>query len=483
MGERREKKLSALLDVAIAMTATRDLDTLLELILKVSKEVVDADRCSIFVFDAATDELWSRYAHGLEHGEIRLAAGQGLVGWVASEDKVLNIEDAYRDERFDRAVDKATGYRTRSILAAPMRCPRGEVVGVIQALNHEGNQPFTKEDEELLMALGGQAGAALQNALLNESIEALFEGFVKASVVAIESRDPSTSGHSERVAKMTVALAEAVGTCHTGPFAEVRVAEAELRELRYASLLHDFGKVGVREQVLVKAKKLYPMELELMEVRFALARANFERDYYRQLSNLSDGLQRRELERRLEEQLTLLDEYWRYVESCNQPTVLDGSGNERIREIANLQIPGLRGPEPLLREQEVEMLSITRGTLTAGERREIEEHVCHTFRFLSMIPWTKDLARVPELAYSHHEKLNGGGYPRHLTADQIPFGSRMMTIADIYDALTATDRPYKPAVPKTKAIDILQHEARLGLIDADLLELFVTLDIPIVAGD
>jgi HD-GYP domain-containing protein (c-di-GMP phosphodiesterase class II) len=478
---RRAEKLTSILDIAKAMTVERDLDTLLTLILEEAKNVVEADRCTIFILDAERGTLWSRIAQGLATQEIRLPVGQGIAGWVAENDQVLNIPDAYADPRFNRAVDHATGYQTRNILCTPMRGARGELVGCVQALNRAGDRPFDDEDEELLLALGGQAASAIQNTLLHESIEKLFEGFVKASVVAIESRDPTTSGHSERVADLTCGLAEVLDRVDSGPYKGTQISLPELREIRYASLLHDFGKVGVREHVLVKANKLQPYELEALRLRFDLIRTSLERDHFRQVLSLLDGgaaPDRAALEQALAQQIGDLDEFWAFIESCNRPTVLEEGGFERLQDLAKLQFPVARGQSALLTAEEVELLSIPRGSLSPEERQEIESHVTHTFRFLSQIPWTPELRRVPQIAYAHHEKLDGRGYPRGLGEEQIPIGARMMTIADIYDALTARDRPYKKAVPHEKALDILHSEAGRGLIDAELLRIFVEAAVP-----
>jgi HD-GYP domain-containing protein (c-di-GMP phosphodiesterase class II) len=478
--KRRLEKLTAILDVAKAMTVARELDALLEIILAAAKRTVDADRCTIFILDAEKGTLWSRVAQGLTTEEIRLPVGQGIAGWVAEHDEVLNIPDAYADARFNRTVDHATGYQTRSILCAPMRGAAGEVVGVIQALNRGDGQPFDDEDTELLLALGGQAAAAVQNALLNEEIERLFEGFVKASVVAIESRDPTTSGHSERVALLTCGLAEVVDRVDVGPYRDTRVDAKAMREIRYASLLHDFGKVGVREHVLVKAKKLQPFELDLLQARFQMARIGIEREHYRRLAALLEAgtpADREAMERDLRRQLDELESYWDFVRKCNEPTVLEEGGFERLQEIAQQQVPGPSGMLDLLTGREVELLSIPRGSLSAEERSEIESHVTHTFRFLTKIPWTRELKAVPQIAYAHHEKLDGRGYPRGLGAEQIPLGSRMMTIADIYDALTAQDRPYKRAVPHDRALDILTSDARRGMLDEELPRLFIEAEV------
>ncbi|MFW6369398.1 MAG: HD domain-containing phosphohydrolase [Myxococcota bacterium] len=477
---RRAQKLNSILDVAKAMTVERDLDALLELILRETKRVVEADRCTIFILDSEHDVLWSRVAQGLETKEIRLPVGQGIAGWVAQNNAVLNIPDAYADERFHRSVDHATGYRTRNVLCAPMRGAGGELVGCIQALNRAGDSPFDEEDEELLLALGGQAAAAIQNTLLHQSVEKLFEGFVKASVVAIESRDPTTSGHSERVAALTVALAKVVDEVDSGLYRDATFGQRDIRELRYAALLHDFGKVGVREQVLVKSKKLYPHELEALRMRFELVKTTIERDHVRSVLDRApknEWLGTDQAERELAEKLAELDEMWDFIEACNRPTILEEGSFERLQDLARMEVPMGSGKTFLLSPDEVTVLSIPKGSLSAEERAEIESHVTHTFRFLSQIPWTPELRRVPQVAYAHHEKLDGGGYPRGLPEEQIPLGARMMAIADIYDALAARDRPYKKAVPHEKALDILRSEAERGFLDRELLRLFIDKDV------
>ena len=207
------------------------------------------------------------------------AAGVGIAGQVAATGNIINIPDAYADPRFNRQVDKDTGYRTRNILGVPMRYTTGEVTGVLQALNKLHGEAFTDEDAELLMALGANAASAIENAILYEEIDRLFEGFVKASVVAIESRDPTTSGHSERVAELTLGIAENLQKVDKGVYAGIRFTGDDMREIRYAALLHDFGKVGVRENVLTKANKLYPGELEMIETRFRALHAQKHNAY------------------------------------------------------------------------------------------------------------------------------------------------------------------------------------------------------------
>ncbi|HWP29683.1 MAG TPA: HD domain-containing phosphohydrolase, partial [Chloroflexota bacterium] len=322
---------------------------------------------------------------------------------------------------------------------------------------------------------------ALDNQQLLENIQRLFDGFVDASIQAIESRDPTTSGHSKRVAEFSVALAEATTACREGPLADVVFSNAELRELRYAALLHDFGKVGVREHVLVKAKKLYPWQLQLIEERFATVRAllvaqQAREDVWLLLRAGVEAYRARQAEREaaLAARLANLERDLAIVRICNEPTVLPEDRREQLAELAARRFVDVDGTErALLEPAEVEMLSIPRGSLNDEERREIESHVTHTVRFLSLIPWTKDLRNIVTIAGAHHEKLNGQGYPRALAAPDIPVQSRIMTIVDIYDALTARDRPYKRAVPVEVALRILRQEAAAGLIDQPLLDLFI----------
>jgi HD-GYP domain-containing protein (c-di-GMP phosphodiesterase class II) len=482
---RRVQKLTSILDVAKAMTAERDLDLLLPLILHEAAKVVEADRCSLFILDRERNELWSKVAQGAR-SEIRVKLGSGIAGTVAQTGEIINIPDAYADERFNRSFDVTQGYRTRTILCVPMRDAQGDVTGVLQALNKSGEGPFTAEDEELLLALGGQAAAAIENALLHEEISRLFEGFVSASVVAIESRDPTTAGHSGRVADLTVQLAQAVELQSAGPYSGIRFHSQEIQEIRYASLLHDFGKVGVREPVLVKANKLYPEQLELLQMRFELARKDRQlRSWGRRFKSLraQGATALAEIEAhedaQLDRELAELDEALAFILSCNRPTVLPQGGFERLTELAKLEYLDSRDQSlPLLPDAEVQLLSIPKGSLSALERKEIESHVTHTFRFLSQIPWTRALRRVPEIAYAHHEKLDGTGYPRAIALPAIPIQSKMMAIADIYDALTASDRPYKKAVPHPLALDILHKEAQGGQLDADLLKIFVDAEVP-----
>jgi HD-GYP domain-containing protein (c-di-GMP phosphodiesterase class II) len=476
-------RLSALLDVAKALISERNLDTLLQKILQEASRVVDADRGSLFLHDRETGELWAKIAQGIGGDrEIRITKGVGIAGHVAQTGETIKLRNAYDDPRFNPSVDRATGYQTRSLLAVPMVDMHGQIVGVIQVLNKRRGR-FTQDDADVLVALGGQAAAAIENAKLHDEIQKLFEGFVQASVVAIESRDPSTAGHSERVSRLTLGLADAVEAIGLPRHLGLKFGPSERMEIRYAALLHDFGKVGVREDVLVKAQKLYPHQLEMLRHRFEFAKSSLESETLRKCvalllagGNAADVAREQAV---LAQKTAELDAQFQVVLTCNRPTVLQGGSFESLQALQQSVFLGADGDwQPLVTPAEVAVLSIPKGSLSPDERLEIESHVTHTFRFLSQIPWTRSLKRVPEIAHGHHEKLDGHGYPRGLAGESICIEARMMAIADIYDALTASDRPYKKAVPHDIALRILDDEARDKKVDGDLLALFKDADVP-----
>jgi HD-GYP domain-containing protein (c-di-GMP phosphodiesterase class II) len=488
---RRLAKLGHVLEVARTLANERDLDSILASVLRAAALVAEADRSSIFLLDRERGELWTRLAQGVAATqEIRTPLGVGIAGHVAATGEAINIPRAYDDPRFNRSVDQATGYLTESLLTVPMRLASGkeagQVVGVLQVLNRRDGKPFNAEDQELLEGLGAQAGAVIENTILQGDIQRLFEGFVHASVVAIESRDPTTAGHSDRVARLTVNLANTLAGVETGPYARLRFSTEQLQELRYAALLHDFGKVGVREHVLVKANKLYPQELSALESRFDFIHRTIELQSARRKADLLAGRGPSSIaaallaeDERLSAELAELAERRAFILSCNRPNVLDEGGYERLHELRALHFEDTAGrPQSYLSDVETARLSIRKGSLSEDERREIESHVTHTFQFLSQIPWTRGLKRVPEIAHGHHEKLDGSGYPLKLRPEQIAVETRMMTVSDIYDALTASDRPYKRAMPHERALDILASEAARGLIDAELLRIFMEARVP-----
>jgi HD-GYP domain-containing protein (c-di-GMP phosphodiesterase class II) len=503
------RQLEELNRIGAALSAERDTKRLLELILTKAREITCADAGSLYLVEKGEEEprhLRFTYAQNdsvswpfresvLELSECSIAGGVALTG------RPINLPDVYAlppssPYSFNRAFDDAAGYRTKSMLTVPMRTPPGDIIGVLQLINAKRDAsekltssevieanvvPFTAQQESLVTSLASQAAVALENSLLYDAIRQLFEGFVRASIVAIEARDPTTSGHSFRVANLTVALAETVDRADDGPFSSVRFSRDEMRTIRYASLLHDFGKVGVREEVLVKAKKLQPAQLELVRERFRLARRSREVDsLQKRLALLLTEGRERYLQQlpgfdtELLEQLAELDRYLATVESANEPSIMAEGNFERLRDIAAITFSDTGGAtRRLLGDEDVRLLSIRKGSLSDVERGQIESHVLHTYRFLSQIPWTPEIREIPAIAVGHHEKLNGTGYPHKLSAPEIPIQTRMMTIADIFDALSASDRPYKKAVPIDRALDILELAVVDGEIDGNLFRTFV----------
>lgn len=501
------KRLRELNAIGIALSTEHDPVALFDLILRKSRAITNADAGSLYLVEG--DEMSGKRLRfkisqndsmTLNYEEFVMPISKGsIAGYVASTGETLNIPDVYEipadcEYKFNRQFDESTGYRTSSTLAIPMKNHKDEIIGVIQLINSKKEpvritaenrmeivRPFDTSDEELVSSLASQAAVALENGMLIKSIERLFEGFVTAAVTAIESRDPTTSGHSFRVADLTVGLAKIVDRSDTGRFSKINFTLDDIKEVRYASLLHDFGKVGVRENVLVKAKKLYPLQLELIQERFRHYRKAWEAEYYKTKLHMLQNLGREhfdtnspEMDMLFKNRLNSLDDYWRFIVESNEPSVLAQGNFERLLRISaenDLLPPGVDGS--LLTPDEVQLLSIRKGSLNERERVEIESHVTHTFLFLSKIPWTSELKQVPRIAYGHHEKLNGIGYPNRLKADDIPVQTRMMTISDIYDALTASDRPYKRAVPSDKALDIISSEVKTGQVDEDLFQIFV----------
>jgi HD-GYP domain-containing protein (c-di-GMP phosphodiesterase class II) len=332
--------------------------------------------------------------------------------------------------------------------------------------------PFSEESVHLARSLAAQAAVAVENRRLTENIRKLFGDFVEASVTAIEQRDPTTAGHSERVATLSVALAELADRVDSGPYARFRIEKEELRELRYAAVLHDFGKVGVREDVLVKARKLPARVRDLIRARLDQAILSAAAEVWEKAAR--GHWTERAVAEELSARWASLERAWKVVLRADEPTVLPGEVGAEVALLSEVDYRDASGGmRPVVEPEEIALLSIPQGSLSAPERLEIESHVAQSYRFLSRIPWTEDLSRVPEWAYAHHEKLDGSGYPRGLAAAQIPPPVRMLTISDIYDALSARDRPYKKSLPDDQALGILRAQAREGLVDRDLLDLFI----------
>lgn len=472
-----------LLQIGLALSSERDVTKLQQTVVRSARELTRADSGSLYVLeDGAGGEPVLRFAvaqtgpddGGTYLGAVLPLSRSSISGYVALSGETVRIADAYAvpagaEYRVNRSFDEANGYRTMSVLAVPMRDHEDAIVGVIMLINRKPEfglrltspahteevvGPFSERDEHVLSSLASQAGVALENKTLLESIENLFEQFVRASVKAIEVRDKSTQGHSSRVADLTVLQAEAVNAIDSGIFANLHFDVDQLREMRYASLLHDFGKVAVPEYIFGKAKKLPDGRIDAIRLRFLLA-----------IEQTSDEHLRAKLRALLAQ-----------VEHANEPRVISMELGDVLDALGPLTYRDFDGERPLLDAAELEFLRIPRGSLSGEERRKMEQHVTQSFYFLREIPWkTTPWRHVPELAYGHHEQLDGTGYPRGLKGAEIVPQVRMLTISDIFDALTANDRPYKAAMPVDRALDILVREfADRGKIDRDLLDVFIS---------
>jgi len=506
----RSREIGELTRIGVALGTERDLKTLLELILTQARRITTSDAGSLYLVETG-DQGQKRLRFRITQTYSKPDAPfveftipvdrSSLAGYTAVTGEPLVIDDAYFlppdvEYSINRSFDERHGYRTKSMLVLPMKDHKEEVIGVLQLINRKRHPeavlaapadvehqvvPYSRRTVELVTALAGQAAVAIENSRLYEEIERLFEGFVKAAVHAIEQRDPTTFGHSGRVANMTVGLASVVDRAEDGAYRAVTFTREQIKEIRYAGLLHDFGKVGVREQVLIKAKKLYPLHLDLIRQRHHFVKRTAEREFWRKRAEFLESHDRKDYApflRALEEEhareMVALDGFLDAVLSANEPTVLPAGRFEALLQVARRTYEDPTGrPHPYLTEEEMRYLTIPKGSLDETERLEIESHVTHTYRFLQQIPWTRELQDIPMIAYGHHEKLDGKGYPRRVTGEAIPIQTRMMTISDIYDALSAADRPYKVAVAPARALDIMADEVRAGQLDQELFRLFV----------
>jgi HD-GYP domain-containing protein (c-di-GMP phosphodiesterase class II) len=504
---RSRDEVRELSGIGVALMTERDPDRLLVQILDRAMSLTSSDAGSLYLVETdARGQRVLRFRLSANRSIPDLPSGEStlpidstsIAGHVAATDHPLVLDDAYAPPgsapyRINRSFDQRFGYRTRSMLVVPMTDHVGVVVGVLQLINRKRDPAavirneadaerhvlaYGDRDLALVRGLAGQAAVSIENAWLYQQIEEIFEHFVKAAVTAIDQRDPTTAGHSVRVAAMTTALAERLPTVRRGPWARLRLSREEMRELRYAALLHDFGKVGVREEILVKARKLPPHLQERVEARFDLARRAVETEVLRRkLLLVQQGARPEavaELDTELAERVRRLEGFREVVRAANEPVPLPEGAAAALRSIAAEQFEQVDGRRVgLLEADELEFLTIPHGSLDARERREIESHVTQTYRFLSQIPWTANLSQVAEIAYGHHERLDGRGYPRNSTGDEISVQTRMMMIADVFDALTASDRPYKKAFEVDRALDILVREAEVGALDGELVQLFI----------
>ncbi len=503
-------RLDQLNEIGVALSSERDIDRLLEKILLAAKTITHADggtlyrvtedrralRFEIVRNDTLGIALGGTSGNPIDFPDLPLQTDEGkpnnsmVAAYAAINDRTVNIADAYNEAGFDfsgtRKFDARTGYRSRSFLTVPMKNHEREIIGVLQLINSVDPTsgrvvPFSPAEQRLVESLASQAAIALTNRQLITQLETLFESFINLINLAIDEKSPYTGGHCQRVPVLTMMIAEAVNATRAGPLAEFFMSDGDLYELRIASLLHDCGKVTTPVHVVDKAAKLQTIfdRIGLIDTRFEVLKRDAEIAALRNMLALrpvtdaaAEAAFASELQRRIEQ----LDEEREFLRRANVGSeTMSPEDQERVRRIGTSHV--WRAPTgetaDFLSADEIENLSIRAGTLTAAEREIINYHVVATIKMLEALPWPKHLKNVPEYAGGHHERMDGKGYPKGLTREQMSLQARMIGIADIFEALTAHDRPYKPGMKLSQAIEIMRKLAASGHIDPDLFEVFL----------
>jgi HD-GYP domain-containing protein (c-di-GMP phosphodiesterase class II) len=503
--------LKVLTDIGISLSAEKDHARLLELILKKALEITNSDGGTLYScidnselkFEIMINKSMKIHLGGTSgkpviYQNLPLYDEDGspnnhmLAPWAAISRETINIKDAYRVRKFDlsgtKKFDKATGYHSQSFLTVPMTNHLNEVIGVLQLINPLDKKtkkiiPFSKLDQHLVESLASQAAVTVTNRELIEAQKNLFDSLIQLIANAIDEKSPYTGGHCRRVPVITLMLAKAACEANSGPLKDFKMTDDEMYELEVAAWLHDCGKITTPEAVVDKATKLEGIYdgIQLVETRFEVLKRDLMIEYLQEkLKALTGEKIALEKDEKLQHQLQTLNEELNLIRACNfGGEYMHDDQLQRIRNIAQHQWCTPAGEmENILTSREVSMLGIHRGTLSNQERDIINNHVTMTLKMLKALPYPKNLRNVPELAGSHHEKLDGSGYPRHLTKHQMSIPARMIAIADIFEALTAQDRPYKKSIPLPQALSIMQQMKAEGHIDPDLYDVFISANIP-----
>lgn len=498
-----------LLEIGTALSAEKDTPRLLEMILLGAKEITHADGGTLYRVSAdhqslefaiiRTDSLHiamgGTSGNGITFPDLPLHREDGtpntnmVAACAALERVTINIPDAYENTTYDfsgtRMFDESTGYRSQSFLTVPMANHENEVIGVLQLLNKIDPAsgavvPFSAEDQRLVESLASQAAVSLTNQQLIANLRELFESFIEMIASAIDDKSPYTGGHCRRVPELSMMLAEACARTRNGPLRDFDMSPADRYELRIASWLHDCGKVTTPEYVVDKATKLETIydRVHTVDTRFEVLKRDAEIELLKaRLAALEAGEEPdlETLETAYEARLAQFDDDREFVRRANVGgEFMRDDDKQRTRAIAAYRWVGPDGEEqPFLTDNEVYNLSIERGTLTAEERDVINYHITATIKMLESLPFPRELQRVPEFAGGHHEKMDGTGYPRGLTREQMSLQARIMGIADIFEALTAADRPYKKAKTLSESLKIMGFMKKDNHIDPDLFDVFL----------
>lgn len=502
------KRLERLNAIGVALSAEHDHQRLLEMILLGAKEITHADGGTLYSLTEDGQlkfEIMRTKTLGIAMGgttgkaipfaPLKLYRNDGspnvnmVAAYAVINDCTVNIEDAYLAEGFDfsgtREFDEITGYRSQSFLTVPMKNHENEMIGVLQLINaidpHSGSIiAFSPADQRLVESLASQAAVALTNYSLVEGLRQLFEAFIELIADAIDEKSPYTGGHCQRVPELTMLLTEAVMRTKDGPLKDFHLSPKELYELRIAAWLHDCGKVTTPEHVMDKPTKLSTIfdRIQLIDQRFELLKAQAECESLRrqlEAANRGDSQLALQIAAELQALKSRLDDDREFLRFANIGSEFMGpEQQQRVKDIAAYRLLDDQGLQaPFLSEDEVYNLNIVRGTLTAEERTIINNHIVVTINMLESLPYPKELRRVPEYAGGHHERMDGAGYPRGLKREEMSIPARIMGIADIFEALTSRDRPYKKAKTLSESLHILGNMKLNHHIDPDLFDVFV----------
>lgn len=491
--------LDQISEIGLKLTAEKDVNKLLELILTECIKLTGSDAGSIYIKEQKDDtegppQLVFMYtlntSMSFPFKSFKLPINMNSIsGASAMTGQTFNFKDM--NDTFEilgfhhnRSFDESYGYETCNMLVIPLKNYTNEIIGVLQLINkktepshqfkayskdfHDWVTPYTRSDEKIIGSLASQAAMLIERSILFKSIENLLDSMIDTLVTALDRRDPITAGHSKRVASYAVALAKTVNAVATGTYGPIVFSEDSLKELYIAGMLHDVGKIGVREYVLMKRNKLSDDAMLQIRWRYKYIASRLSE------SAVSSGGDENAISSggaypESKEIPMLVDS----LEAINKGGFLKDEDKALLDRLKELSYNDSDGESiPFLTPEEYEFLSVQRGNLTSGERKEINDHAVHTYNILAGIEWTKALKQVPQIAADHHEKLNGYGYPNGRKADELETRSRILAIADVFDALTATDRPYKPAIPIDKSIEILEDDASKGGLDPELVAIF-----------
>ncbi len=488
------EKIALLNEIGVALSSEKNNQGLLEKILNGARQLTHADGGTLYtvndnnelVFEIVSTDSLNIHMGGINQEAIQFSpiplytdgkANESMVVTHAVlSQKTINIEDAYHVKGYDfsgtRRFDEKTGYRTTSILTIPMKNHKAEIIGVLQLINAIDEKTkqvraFKKEDQQLAESIASQAAVTLTNKRLIDEQKALFEAFIKLIATAIDEKSPYTGGHCRRLPELTMMIADACDKQQHGPLKSFSMQEKDRYELLIAGWLHDCGKVTTPEYVIDKSTKLQTIydRIETINTRFSVLKSEAEIQYLKQ--EISQEEYKNILQQLKNDQA--------FIQTCNTGgEFMHEEDQQRIKQIAQYQWHDSAGQkQTLLSEDEVYNLCIAKGTLTKEEREIINNHIVVTIKMLAELPFPKHLQNVPEYAGGHHERMDGKGYPKGLTREEMSWQARMMGIADIFEALTARDRPYKKGKTLTECLNILGHMKNDNHIDPDIFDVFI----------